>query len=611
MINKDLVVPVKPFEQAIEWICKQDGVIDSLGSHPFLVIGSGLAALEISFALRKRWPNRPLLLKILPKKLSEKMTNSLLSSGIEVIENDDLLDAPALLCTGNDSPRWIKNSGLSLDSEGRVRTKATLQSMRYPNIFAAGDCAVIDKDPRPASGVWAVRAAKPLAENVERLVSGLDLLPWSPQRSALQLLSGPFTPNLSLGWGFWKGSRIGPSSLLWRLKKKIDLNFINMFEQVSSMPGEEMITNVNYLCRGCAAKIPSDSLQLALEKADLRQLGSQPEDAPVVYSSLESGTLVQSVDGFPALISDPWLNARLTTLHACSDIWASGASVVSAQPLITLPVTSSKMQEELLIQILGGIKSALDLQGARLIGGHTLESRNAPNTNKLISLEIQIGLSVNGIVACNQHRWRKDGLQSGDVLLLSRALGSGVIFSAAMKGNVNSKNLDSVLEEMNTSQHFLLEDLLGNQSTKLVLNNLHACTDITGFGLLGHLSEMLLSSNLDRFGRGLSPLNIKLDAERIPFYKGVLDLLEAGYSSTFAPANRKFWDLFEARNESPPLFAWASCKSPLGKDRHQKIMELIIDPQTCGPIALACSKELGQELINKGPWVQIGSVELI
>ncbi|WP_369118696.1 AIR synthase related protein, partial [Pseudoalteromonas tunicata] len=107
-------------------------------------------------------------------------------------------------------------------------------------------------------------------------------------------------------------------------------------------------------------------------------LATAPEDAAVVPTKSRGQviTLLQSVDGFPALISDPWLNGRITALHACSDIWACGATVQSAQAVITLPLAPPNIQQELLAQTIAGIRSALDTQQSLLIGGHSLESRD-------------------------------------------------------------------------------------------------------------------------------------------------------------------------------------------------------------------------------------------
>ena len=111
-------------------------------------------------------------------------------------------------------------------------------------------------------------------------------------------------------------------------------------------------------CRGCAAKLPAQPLQAALDQAGL---SGQPEDAARIEAD---PPLLQSVDGFPALVSDPWLNGRLTTLHACSDLWACGAGVDSAQAIVTLPVLEAAEQQELLVQTLGGVQSVLEEQQA-------------------------------------------------------------------------------------------------------------------------------------------------------------------------------------------------------------------------------------------------------
>ena len=103
-------------------------------------------------------------------------------------------------------------------------------------------------------------------------------------------------------------------------------------------------------CRGCAAKLPAQPLQAALQQVGL---GGAPEDAAEIAGD---PPLLQSVDGFPALLSDPWLNGRLTALHASSDLWACGAAVDSAQAIVTLPVLDASDQQELLAQTLAGVR---------------------------------------------------------------------------------------------------------------------------------------------------------------------------------------------------------------------------------------------------------------
>ena len=298
------------------------------------------------------------------------------------------------------------------------------------------------------------------------------------------------------------------------LKQRIDRAFMAGFRRPASMADAAPMA-----CRGCAAKLPAQPLAAALERVGL---GGQPEDAACLPGRQD---LLQSVDGFPALVSDPWLNGRLTALHACSDLWACGAAVSSAMATITLPMVSAKEQKELLVQTLAGIRSVLDEQGAELIGGHTMESRSAPPVPA--SLGVQIALTVNG---SNTSPWLKSGLQAGDALLISRPLGTGVLFAGAMTGATKAPDLDAALQSMACSQHMLLEQM------EPIREGIHACTDITGFGLLGHLGEMLQNN---------PGLTIQLNGSAIPAYSGALELFERGVSSTLAPSNRAAWRWLE------------------------------------------------------------------
>ena len=306
-------------------------------------------------------------------------------------------------------------------------------------------------------------------------------------------------------------------------------------------------------CRGCAAKLPAQPLTAALERVDL---GGQPEDAACLPDSQE---LLQSMDGFPALVSDPWLNGRLTALHACSDLWACGTIASSAMATITLPMVPASEQQEILVQTLAGIRSVLDEQDAVLIGGHTMESRSAPPLPA--SLGVQITLTVNG--RSTQLPILKSGLKPGDALLISRPLGTGVLFAGAMAGATKVVDLDAALLEMASSQHMLIKQI------EPIRQGIHACTDITGFGLLGHLGEMLQNS---------PELTVQLDGPAIPAYTGALELLESGISSTLAPSNRAAW-------------RWLGGPVRLQQHPSDALLELLVDPQ----------------LTRNGLWRQIGS----
>jgi len=269
-----------------------------------------------------------------------------------------------------------------------------------------------------------------------------------------------------------------------------------------------------------------------------------------VVGRLEGGELLlQSVDGFPALVDDPWLNGRLTTLHACSDLWASGARVISAQAIVTLPEAAAHLQQEWLAQTLAGIRSVLEPLGAELLGGHSLEGRDGAG--------LAVSLSVNGTAVPADH-WPKGPLAADQVLILSRPLGSGVLFAGAMAGAARPAWIDGALARMQQSQAELVP-LLKRFGCR-------ACTDITGFGLLGHLGEMLAA--------GPATLAVELDGAAIPALPGALELLVQGHASSLAPANARALGLLEQRIR-------------LSATARPGLHQLLIDPQTCGPLLAA------------------------
>ena len=552
-------IPVKPLEASLAFLNSQD----PCDPKPLRVIGAGAAGLEVALALRRRWPQRALQLQQRCGQLDQSLQQVLKQARIALIDDDSEHRGPSLLCTGSQGPAWLATTGLPLDPNGRIRTDRHLQVEGHPSLFASGDCAVISAEPRPASGVWAVRAGRPLAKNLEAICQGQPLRPWHPQRRALQLIG----THQESAWARWGGLRLGPHPLLWRLKQRIDRAFMVGFQKPASMSDLAPMA-----CRGCAAKLPAQPLAAALERVEL---GGQPEDAACLPGHEE---LLQSMDGFPALVSDPWLNGRLTALHACSDLWACGATVSSAMATVTLPMVSANEQQELLVQTLAGIRSVLDEQGAELIGGHTMESRSAAPAPACLG--VQIALTVNG---SNKSPWLKSGLRAGDALLISRPLGTGVLFAGSMTGATSAHDLDAALRSMASSQHTLLEQV------KPIQEHIHACTDITGFGLLGHLGEMLQTN---------PRIRIQLNGSAIPAYSGAFELFERGVSSTLAPSNRAAW-------------RWLEGPVQLQQQPSAALLELLVDPQTCGPLLLACTSEAAAHLTRTGPWLEIGNATAV
>ncbi len=535
---------VKPLEPFLAWAEQR------VAGEPLVIRGGGAAAVELALAFRARGMACELLLQgerlNLGSTAANRAAERLLAQAAIPIQRRAPNDAPAdLACTGSRAPAWLAAAGLPVDPEsGRVLTESSLAVIGHPELFASGDCGLIAADPRPPSGVWAVRSAPVLAENLRRSLAepARPLRPWRPQARALQLLGdGGWHPAGPRALAFLGPVALGPAGWIWQWKQRIDRAFMARFAALQPMAAAAMA------CRGCAAKLGAAPLAAALARLDPDGAPRLVEDAAVVGTGADGDLLLQSVDGFPALVDDPWLNGRLTTLHACSDLWASGAAVDSVQALVTVPEAAAEVQEELLLQTLAGVRLVLDPLGAALVGGHTLEGRDGAG--------LALALTVNGTVA-PAGLWGKGPLRPGEVLLLSRPLGSGVLFAAAMAGAAAPAWMEALLEGMQHSQAPLVP--------LLAAHGCRACTDITGFGLLGHLGEMLDASS--------AGVAVELEAAAISAYPGALELLERGFASTLAPANAA---------------ALALLEGPVRLAASAALAGLLIDPQTCGPLLAA------------------------
>ncbi len=567
------VLAIKPLEPFLQW-CER-----TPPGQAVRIVGSGAAAVEVALALRARGHEPLVLTRTSGLSLGSRSANQLLSQVLQRAGINRTRAAPkaagqqewrqsgaesparaiTLNCSGSRAPAWLKASGLPTGPGGRVLCHPDLTVQGHPGVFASGDCGVIAGNGRPPSGVWAVRAAPVLAGNLQRALASRPLQCWRPQRRALQLLGDGGVSGQPRAMALWGPLALGPSRWLWRWKDQIDRQFMARFAPRPTMTAAgQGASGAAMACRGCAAKVAAAPLAAALQQLD--GPAPQRDDAALVARSATGELLLQSVDGFPALVSDPWLNGRLTTLHACSDLWATGAAVASAQTVVTLPVLADPLQADLLLQTLAGVRSVLDPLGAELLGGHTLEARDAmPAGPGMPMAGLSLMLTVNGN-APTERLWPKGPLQRGDALLLLRPIGSGVLFAAAMAGAAKPSWIDGALGVLQHSQAPAVD--------VLAAHGCHACTDITGFGLLGHLGEMLQASP--------EGLRVELESKSLRqlALPGALELLAAGHASTLAPANASALTLL-----SGPV--------TLNPQADANLEQLLIDPQTCGPLLAA------------------------
>ncbi|WP_288261776.1 selenide, water dikinase SelD [uncultured Prochlorococcus sp.] len=599
LVKNQNAFTIKPFLRAYELIQKED-CFDSVNELPFVIVGSGLAAIEVSYALRKRWRCRSLKLLCDPRKINNRILKSLRNFNIDLVENLNFDYGKILLCTGNTAPLWAQKKLLDSDSNGRIITNQTLLLKRFSGIFAAGDCAFVDSAKRPASGVFAVKVVNTLVQNLKKDIEGGPLKKWFPQRIGLQIVN-IFPSQHQKAFAIYRNFVFGPSFLFWILKHKIDLNFINKFKSkrlIMKSSGKTISLND---CRGCAAKIPQIVLNKSLINANLDSFALSPEDSVEIYQNGQD-IILQSVDGFPALVSDPWLNAKITTLHACSDLWACGAKLSSAQALISLPKVESEYQSYLFSQCLKGIKSTVEEHGGELLGGHTFETRSM--LNKPYALGIDISLTVQGILENEAKPWLKSGMNDGDILMMSRPLGVGIHFAGQMQ-NINMLNSSSeIINNLVKSQQYLIDEIyfFQDQFRESLVN---AATDITGYGFIGHLKEMVESSNLYRERNNLEPVKVLLDLLAFKAYPGVFDLIRKGIRSSFFESNKEIFDNIYKGKQQKRIINFLN-ENSLDNKTFDEIISLLIDPQTCGPLLISCNPKYEKNL--KENWYKVGKV---
>lgn len=411
---------------------------------------------------------------------------------------------------------WLATTGLDLQ-DGYVCVTPTLQSSD-PAIFAAGDCAHLTHAPRPKAGVFAVREAPILLHNLRvALAEQGRMRAYQPQRDYLKLVStgrrnavaDKLGLRLSHPW-------------LWRWKDRIDRAFMAKFTTLPSMPARRLPTPAaaglaealgpKPLCGGCGAKVGARDLATALAPLPAPQnpdvLSGPGDDAAVLRHG--PGFQVLTTDHLRAFTADPALMARITTLHAMGDVWAMGAQPHSALAQITLPRLSPRLQAETLREIMATATKTFRAAGADIVGGHTS-----------IGAELTLGFTVTGRA---ERILTKGGGTPGDALILTKPLGTGIILAAEM---ARLAPQDLLLGEA-VAAAFASMCQSPAEAAALLTPVAHALTDVTGFGLAGHLLEICTAS-----GTGAI-----LDLAALPLLPGARDLAAQGMESSLAPANR-------------------------------------------------------------------------
>lgn len=321
-------------------------------------------------------------------------------------------------------------------------------------------------------------------------------------------------------------------------------------------------------CGGCGAKVGAGVLAKLLDGLQVHNdpnllVGFDKSDDASVYKISDELALVQTVDFFPPMVDDPYLFGQIAATNALSDIYAMGGEPKLALNLLCVP---EKMPGEAVHQLLKGGYDKIYEAGAIITGGHSI-----------LDQEPKYGLSVTGFVHPDK-MLTNSGAKPGDVLLFTKPLGIGVLTTAAKADMVSDESMNLAYKMMTTLNKYA-RDIM-------VKYHVHACTDVTGFGMLGHLYEMAQGSDVE----------ITLNVDDIDLIPEALDLARIGILPTGMYRNRKF----------------AEAGIDAGDTELAK-QDLLYDPQTAGGLLMAVSPEdadnLFEELKNTVPSAQrIGTV---
>ncbi len=579
------VKPISEFQNKVENLLQK--LIAEKTEKKIGVIGAGAAGAEIILAIQERLrrlgcsnekPRHSFHLvtssaEILiehTRRTKNLCARELETSGIELVTGFEVSRAEGrklyskdgttiefdivLWATGARAPKWISTSKLNTTPEGFIRVLPTLESQNSRHVFATGDIAHVHRFPRPKSGVFAVRQGPPLAKNLRRALQNKPLKSFRPQRSALALISlGRKQAIASHPLFTLKGAWI------WRYKNFVDKRFIKKYQKLKPMrPQSSKDTELKQevRCGGCGSKVAPTILKEALaslptQNSDSVLVGLNGADDAAIVRPAPNKLVVHTIDYFKEFIDDPWILGKIAVNHAINDIFAMGAIPKTALAIVGLPLAHPRIMRNDMIQLMRGSLEGLKENRTTLVGGHTNESH-----------ELNIGFSINGEVEENKII-RNRGARAGDSIILTRPLGSGVLLAGAMLGETKGSWITAALREMARSNLLASEILNENKATSM--------TDITGFGLVGHLSEML----------DATPMGAKICLDKLPVYEGAVHLATKGIESTLKPENLLIKHSASPHTKEKPKYS------------------LCFDPQTSGGMLATLEKSKTSHIIQR------------
>jgi selenide, water dikinase len=533
--------------------CLPMRVRNVLGDLPvsLTLIDSGDKLLKGSSASLVKRVQRDFAQRDVKVLLGQRVTR--IKQGTAALDNGETVPGDLVLwVTSAAPPPLIQEFNLPKDDRGFLLTNHTLQSSCGKPIFVVGDTGTIDGEKLPKAGVYAVREGPVLWENLQRYLGNEPLRDYKPQRGFLKLLNRGDGTALGEYRGFsFEGK------WAWRLKDRIDGKFMDMYQDYTPGMNAESVSPsdarlAQMRCAGCGGKVGASILSRALARLDIPQneqvlLGLGAPDDVAILQPTPGKVIAATVDFFQAPLDDPYLVGRMAALHAASDVLAKGAKPIAALAIATIPPGSARKQEQLLYELLAGGLCELTAIGATLAGGHTIEGP-----------KVTIGFTILAEQPAATIR-AKGNLREGDALILTKPLGVGVLLAAHMQARCKGEWYGPLVKAM----------LQSNAPAAALFDEfgIAAATDVTGFGLAGHLLEMLRPANL----------TAEIWLCSIPLLPGATQLLRDGLESTIAEANRVVEEEMEVAAGYPSLF----------------------DPQTCGGLLAAASESSAAKLVSR------------
>jgi len=324
---------------------------------------------------------------------------------------------------------------------------------------------------------------------------------------------------------------------------------------------------------GCAAKLNPAILESVLRKLPRQTnpnvlVGFETNDDAGVYLLIDDLALVQTVDFFTPIVDDPFLFGQIAAANALSDVYSMGGRPISALSLVGFPENADPA---ILEQIVCGGLSKMNEAECSVLGGHSIRTD-----------EMLFGYAITGTVHPKKI-WRNVGARPGDVLIFTKPIGTGVITTALKKNQASSQSLTAAVNAMTTLNGAAaagFAELNENSSdpSKKDLSPIHAVTDVTGFGVLGHAREMALGNE----SGGIGATSFEIDHAAFAYFPGAIEAARDGHLSGGLKNNRAFV---------------AEC-AEFAEDVPQEFRDLLFDPQTSGGLLAAIAPQSAAECIT-------------